>query len=231
MNWRTSAPERVLWTRLFGIGRSVAWIIALGFSLAMLAEEPATPALQPIAPNDPGWRQLAERFAHHGDITTNFGERRWFPFRKQPVELTGEVRVSVDHGLSLHYRTPEQRIIIVDRQGLLIRDATGESAAPSDPRAASVNDALLHILTLDIAALERQFEVRGRRDGANWTLELAPKMPELRRAIERITVSGSDAVVWRIELRHGPKQYVEIQMSQPFPSRPFSPDELRQYFR
>lgn len=211
--------------------RAVAWGGVVGLCAVMFAAEPAPTALSPVSPSDPAWQALARQFAHHGDVAANFVEQRYFPFRREPVELTGEVRVSAEHGLSLHYRTPEQRTVIVDRTGLLLREPSGEATAPSDPRAATINDALLHILTLDLAPLEQSFDVAGRQEGGNWTLELVPKLPELRHAIERITVSGSNAVVWHIEIRHSAKQYIEIQMSQPFPARPFSADELRQYFR
>jgi hypothetical protein len=208
-------------------------VVLLFVSLVTIAcaTETPSPALNPIRPDDPSWRELAAAFAKRGNVTANFAERRWFPFRQQPVELSGEVRVSAERGLSLHYRTPEQRIIVVDQQGLLIREAGGESSAPADPRAAAVNDALLHILRLDFGALEHDFELRGQRDAHQWSIELIPRSEELRRVIGRIAVSGADTAVWRIELRHSPKQYVEIQMSQPFPPTPFSPDELKRYFR
>ncbi len=196
-----------------------------------LAGEPVAPTLGPVNPDDPGWRQLAAEFVHHGDVTANFGEERWYPFRKQPIELTGEVRVSADHGLSLHYRTPEQRVVIVDRDGLLIRDGSGQTTAPSDPRAMAMNDVLLRILRLDLGALQQRFELRGERRGDDWTLELAPRAEDMRRIFQRITVSGSGPVVWRIELRHSPKQFVAIQMARPYPPAPFTPDELRRYFR
>jgi hypothetical protein len=211
------------------MNRAVLLFVSL-VALACAAETPS-PALDPIRPDDPSWRELATAFAKRGNVTANFVERRWFPFRQQPVELTGEVRVSTERGLSLHYRTPEQRIVVVDQQGLLIREASGESSAPADPRAAAVNDALLHILRLDFGALEHDFELRGQRDAHRWSIELIPRSDELRRVIGRIAVSGADTAVWRIELRHSPKQFVEIQMSQPLPSAPFSPDELKRYFR
>jgi hypothetical protein len=208
-------------------------VVLLFVSLVAIAgaADTSRPALAPIEPNDPSWRELAAAFAKRGNVTANFAERRWFPFRQQPVELTGEVRVSADRGLSLHYRTPEQRIVVIDQQGLLVREGGSESSAPTDQRAAAVNDALLHILRLDFAALQHDFELRGQRDGHQWSIELIPRGDELRHIIERIAVSGADTAVWRIELRHSPKQYVEIQMSLPFPPAPFSPDELKRYFR
>jgi hypothetical protein len=206
------------------------FVFVFAAALGYAADTPAV-ELPAIQPNDPAWQDLAKAFAQRRNVTANFGERRWFPFRKQPVELTGEVRVSADHGLSLHYRTPEQRIVIVDQHGLLVREKSGETSAPSDPRASAVNDALLHILRLDFGALQHDFDVRGTHDNHQWSIELIPRSEDLRRVIGLIAVSGADTNVWRIELRHSPKQYVEIQMAAPFPPTPFTPDELKRFFR
>ncbi|HVU35887.1 MAG TPA: outer membrane lipoprotein carrier protein LolA [Opitutaceae bacterium] len=196
---------------------------------AVRADPPA--ALAPVNAADPAWRQLAEEFAHQPDLTANFEERRWFPFRREPVELTGEVRVSQKHGLSLHYRTPGKRIVILDQEGLLIRDATGQSSGPNDPRAAIINHALLHILRLDLSDLQTQFDVQGSRNGPKWTIELSPREPQVARMIGRIIVTGVGRTVGRIELRHGGREFVQIDMARPFPSAPFSAEDLKRYFR
>lgn len=210
----------------------IRFLVVLAFMLPLggFAVDVSAP-MEVIDPSDPGWRSLVESFAQRDNITANFAEQRWFPFRNKPVELTGEVRVSKDRGLSLHYRTPEQRVIIVDQHGLLVREHGSDSGGPSDPRATAVNDALLRILRLDLVALQRDFEVRGRLSGTEWAITLLPKREDLRRIIGEISVSGGGAAVSRIELKHSPKQFVDIRMSQPLPNRPFSPAELKEYFR
>ena len=179
----------------------------------------------------PEWSELAASFARNPDVTANFLERRFFPFKKEPVELKGEVRVSQTHGLSLHYTVPDERTVILDDQGVLIRAAAGEKAPPADPRAAAANEALLHVLRLDFIALEKDFEIYGRRHGDAWTITLVPRAEELRRSVGRINATGEAATIRHIEIRRTPKQAIEIIIEEPKPPVAFTVDELKQYFR
>jgi glycosyltransferase involved in cell wall biosynthesis len=184
-----------------------------------------------LVPTAPEWRGLIESFAHKPDTAADFTERRFFPFKKDAVELKGEVRVSTERGLSLHYTKPEERTVILDSQGVLIRAAAGEKAPPADPRATAANEAMLHILRFDFVALEKDFELYGQRDGEGWTLVLLPRTDALRKSIGRITVAGLGATISRIELRRSAKQAIEILMEPPKPPAVFTTEELKRYFR
>ena len=214
---------------------------AAGVALALLA---FCAALSPAAELDPlvnpehrlpdpapAWSDLIDTFAHNPDTTAEFTEHRFFPFKKDPVELKGEVRVSTSRGLSLHYTAPEVRTVILDPKGVLIRAPAGETAAPPDPRAAAANAALLHVLRFDFGALAQDFELYGRRDGATWSLVLVPRTEALRRSVGRITVAGEAAAIRHIEIRRTPKQAIEIIIAAPHPPAAFTDDELKAFFR
>src|SRR6185503_18937999 len=86
--------------------------------------------------HDPAWRQLFDKLAPNKTRQSTFEERRFFPFRKQPIVLQGEIRIVPRRGLSLRYLQPEGRVLIIDEQGLLMRDNDGrEQSPPSDSRA------------------------------------------------------------------------------------------------
>ena len=163
------------------------------------------------------WSGLVETFAHKADTLADFTERRYFPFKKDAVELKGEVRVSGVRGLSLHYTAPEDRTVILDEKGILIR--------------VSANEALLHVLRFDFAALEKDFELYGQRDGEAWTLALVPRTAALRRSVGRITVSGDSTAISRIEIRRSAKQAILISMEPPKPAAAFTDEELKKFFR
>lgn len=194
-------------------------------------QEPVPDPAQRLAPAAPEWSDLTAAFAQHPDITADFAERRYFPFKKQPVELQGEVRVSAARGLSLHYTAPEVRTVILDERGVLIRAAAGEKAPPADPRAAAANEALRHVLRFDLAALEPDFELYGQRDGEGWTLQLVPRTDTLRRSVGRITVTGHNATIRHIEIRRTAKQAVVILIEPPRSVAAFTTAELKTYFR
>ncbi len=231
--------ELLLWRWPAMLRHRRRWRLA-GVSLALLLAccavgrgADADPLVNPahlLAPAGPAWRDLTVAFAHHPDITADFTERRFFSFKTEPVELKGEVRVSAARGLSLHYTAPGERIVILDSQGVLIRTAAGEEAPPADSGAAA-DGALLHILRLDLAALETGFELYGQRNGTSWTLALVPRTATLRRGVGRITVEGEAATIRRIEIRRASRQAIEIVIGPPRPPAAFTAEELKQCFR
>lgn len=196
-------------------------------TLATLVRAGTSPSL---APDDPAWADLAATFAHQPDATADFTEKRFFSFRKAPLELSGVSRVSPTRGLSLDYATPEKRTVILDDRGTIVRQSEGASTAPSDPRASAANAALVHVLRFDLPALAGDFNLFGRRDGGTWTLTLVPRAGELRRAVAEIVVTGAAAEVRRIVIRRAANQYVEITVG-PARATPFTSQDLKRYFR
>lgn len=182
-----------------------------------------------LDPDDPAWRDLAATFAHQPDATADFSERRSFPFRKTPLELSGVSRVSPTRGLSLHYLAPDERTVVIDDAGMIVRQADGTAAAP-DPRASAANAALVHVLRFDLAALAVDFALFGERAGPAWTLTLVPLAADLRRAVGEIVVSGEPAQVRRIVIRRSSTQAVEILVGPARPT-PFGAAELARFFR
>ncbi len=226
--WPALLRHRRQWHRV-----AVA-LLLLGVVAGRLPAAEADPLVNPehrLPAGAPSWNDLMEAFARRPDTAADFTERRQFPFRRDPVELQGEVRVSPSLGLSLHYTVPEDRTVILDSQGMLLRAPAGEKIAPADPRAAAANDALRHILRFEFAALENDFELYGQRAGDDWTLALVPRTDALRRGIGRITVTGQLATIRRIELRRSAKQVIEILIAPPRPPAAFTAEELRKYFR
>lgn len=211
-----------------------AFVLSLALTLAPAAGAGEAPALVDpawkVAPDDPAWRELAARFARRPEGTAPFFERRVFPFRLVPIELQGESRVAPGRGLSLHYTAPAERIVILDAQGVLVRDARGETAAPDDPRAAAANAALVQVLRFDLAALAEHFELYGRREDESWQLAFVPRAGEVRRRVGIITVAGRADALERIEIRQSARQYVVIGLG-PARVAPFSAAELQRYFR
>jgi glycosyltransferase involved in cell wall biosynthesis len=212
---------------------SAALIVLLLCPLATPAAEtdPLLNAEHRLAADAPAWSDLVAAFALQPDTTADFTERRQFPFKKEAVELQGIVRVSSARGLSLEYTSPEKRTVILDDQGMLIRAPAGEKIPPADPRATAANEALRRILRFEFAALERDFELYGRREGTDWTLALVPRTKDLQRSIGRITVTGRSTAVRRIELRRSARQVIEILIATPRPPAEFTAEELKSYFR
>ncbi len=193
--------------------------------------EPLISPTHRLPPEAPAWRDLVERFQRQPDTLADFEEARFFPFRKEPTRLRGEVRFSRQHGLSLHYLSPEERTVIMDDQGMTLREPSGRTVPPPDPRANAANAAMRHILRFDFAAMERDFEVYGRRLGDAWSLALVPRAKSMRNAIGDMFVDGTGTAVQRIELRRSAKQHIDIVMSGLRPPQTFTADEVKRFFR
>ncbi len=210
----------------------VAVLLIAGTAALQAADEASLIAPEHrLVPETPAWRELGERFQRRGDVVADFEEQRHFPFRAEPVVLRGEVRVSAQRGLSLHYTAPQERTVIIDADGMLLREATGGNSAPPDPRANLANAALLHVLNLDFSALVAGYELYGRIDGETWSLGLVPRDPAVRRAIGNILVSGAGESVRRIELRRSARQHIDIAIDAPRATPAFTGEEAARFFR
>jgi hypothetical protein len=182
--------------------------------------------------HEPAWRDLFARLGVSKTRQSQFEERRYFSFRKTPVILQGEIRIVPERGLSLRYLTPENRILIVDAKGLLMRDDEGrERSAPPDSRAQAVTSALVSVLRFDLPALEQAFTVHGRREGDTWTLAFVPRSSSLAELVGVLGVSGRGAGLERIELVRSSGQRIEILISHTQEDVLFTGDVLRRFFR
>lgn len=201
-------------------------------SLVLAAALRAEPEVIADAANAPAWRELFTHLAVRTTRLSTFEERRTFSFRKEPVVLTGEIRIDPDLGLSLRYLTPEARTIIIDAKGLLMRDEGGrERAAPDDHRAAMATSTLVNVLRFDLPALQKTFEIRGEREGENWTLAFSPRDAALAKTLGRLVVRGEKLRLRRIEMHPAEKQRVEIIIGETNEGVIFTSDTLKRFFR
>ena len=210
-------------------------LTVLAFALAPLAgaaeTDPLVTSAHRVLADDPAWQELTGGLRALTAVTAEFTENRWFPFRKIPTVLKGESRVSAEHGLSLHYRNPQEQTIIIDDRGMLVRTTAGDSTPPANAQADAANSALLHVLRFDLRPLAETFEIYGVRTGAAWQLALVSKDDSLRRTLGRISIEGEGTAVRRIELRRSAVQRVEILIAPPLVATAFPAEELRRFFR
>ena len=206
--------------------------------LAVHAELPATiitPALQLMpGKNDAAWQPLLTALKAKAPIMATFEERRYFPFKKNPVVLTGEIRLDPQRGLSLHYQVPEERILVVDDRGGFMRDGKGRRLhdLPDDPRAQAATRALLHVMRFELSALAQDFSIYASRDGADWRFAFVP-LPggPLVDVLQPITVTGKDELVTGIEMKKSEDQRVEIHIGETHTNVTFNSTELTRFFR
>lgn len=211
-------------------------IFASGFSFAAAEVDPdqiVSPANR-IDPNQTAgpWNSLLAELAKSHRLFATFTEHRYLPIKKVPVVFKGEVRLLPERGLSLHYISPEVRTLVIDRQGLLMRNDQGRTReAPSDPRAEAATSALLHVMRFDLAELSKVFHLYGVREGDDWTFVFDPQTPELAKSMHRLVVRGNKGILRRIGIRRSALQRVEITIEEVTENADFTPEEVKRFFR
>jgi hypothetical protein len=178
------------------------------------------------------WRPLLDALASKGAIYALFEEDRYFPFRKTPVVLRGEIRLSPRRGLSLHYTYPEERTLIVDGRGALLRDETGRNhELPADARAQAAMHTLLEVLRFNLPALAPSFDLYGVRADGGWKFVFAPRAGEMAGVLSRLEVAGAGDEVQTIEMRRSALTRVEIRIRDAQAHAAFTPAETAKFFR
>lgn len=161
-----------------------------------------------------------------------FSERRFFPFRKEPVELEGVLRMWEGRGLSISY--PEKRIgIVADDEGVLMRKYAKDGAFRQKDAGASQAETvelMKAAFAFDVVALQESFDMEWRGESEGWTIAMTPKEGD-RAKIERLTVSGKDATVERIEMSFAGDRRVEIHPKEETVLSGFSDEDEQMYFR
>ena len=177
------------------------------------------------------WKSLFDELSHRTTVSALFTENRYLPFKKIPVVFEGEMRYSRERGLGLHYLQPDNRILIVDTQGVLARDAKGRSHNLSDARAQATVGPLLDVMSFNLSELAKNFDLYGVRTGNTWRLAFEPRTAELANSLSRLVISGHETALSKIEMRKSSLLSVEILVHDAKENGPFTPDEIAKFFR
>lgn len=200
---------------------------------AALPEDLAKPEFR-LTPgeNDAPWRQLIDDLKAKPPLRALFVENRYFPFRKEPAKLAGEIRLDPTRGLSLHYATPDDRLMVVDSKGGFMADERGRRRElPADPRAQAATTALLNVLNFDLPALSKNFTIYAARDGNDWRFTFVPQPGPLASVLNPITITGANGLLQTIEMRKSGSQRVEIIIGETTTGVTFDEAELKRFFR
>ncbi len=185
-----------------------------------------------VGENDAEWQPLFVELGAKRTVLSTFTEHRWFPFKKIPVVLKGEMRLVPGLGLSLGYTEPENRIVIMDGKGLLLREASGrQREVPTDPSSPAATSALLPILNFDWEQLDKVFFVYAAREGEEWRLDFVPRDAKLVGMLGRIIARGAGMRMQQLEFRRSAMQRVEIFVDQSQLGVEFTPEEKQRFFR
>jgi len=219
----------------------------LGVSLGLRANEcrecagcaePVQIALDQSGPrlipgeNDQEWLPLLQTLAAKNAVFATFNEQRWFSFRRKPVVLAGEMRMEPTRGLSLRYLKPDEKMMIVDSRGIVLRNARGRSrGVKSDPRSPNTGEALLRVMRFDLENLVTDFDMHAVRSGERWRFDFVPRVEQFAASVGPITVWGEESEVTRLEMKPTKGPRIEITITSASDQVVFTKEEVSKYFR
>jgi hypothetical protein len=178
--------------------------------------------------------RVFRRLAHDQSSQIPFTETRQFAISKQPVRQTGILRSSKEHGLSMGYAGAKPRILIIDDQGLIERQADGRERQVSvadHPELGGLTDLYLNLLRGNADKLFDFADVYFTGTVHGWELGLIPKDAGMAKRIGRVLIKGSARDMHEIEnvQPNGDTRMLELGAVERNPK--FPPETINAYFR
>ncbi len=161
-----------------------------------------------------------------------FEEKRYFPFRKAPVEVTGILRMWKNKGISISY--PKYRtLIIYDDKGVLMRKVSKDgSVRERTPDIESTNTIALlgAAFGFDQEHLLQIFSMTWEESEKGWKILMVPNDPEEKK-LESVSILGDKLRIESIVLSFVDRKRIEILPQSEIQKSGFSRAEDTKYFR
>ena len=191
------------------------WMVVLG--ALVLSTHPLWSAEAPLAENQVVGEErvqildrLAERMRDVTSLQASVVQRRRHPLLKGEAVSEGTLVFKKPNSLRWEVVKPERAIVVIDGRTLLIYYPDRKEAERRDLRADFASQAAVEFLmagmTLDVAELEKRFQVDLFRESGRFTLLLTPRSQLVAKAVASVALvlDEGDAVPHQIVVV-GPK--------------------------
>jgi hypothetical protein len=177
---------------------AIAWLAALSF------------AAFAFAPAD-----LQRLVKANAKPVVAFQEIRESPWLSAPVVSKGSMRITAD-GLEKRVESPRREtwLLLADRVEWHAADGRSSQISFSQaPALGALAKVLERVVAGDFVGLEKEFEITLAGDEHAWRALLAPRDPQVRRALESIEVQGTGGNVQVLIVidRQGEKTTTRLQ--------------------
>lgn len=148
--------------------------------------------------------QVRLRLADAPVLKGNFEQRKSVKGFRHPLVSRGEFLVARERGVLWHTREPFASELVITRDRLLSRQASGavdtQVDAAREPGIRAVNEMLFALMSADLEVLAQRFQIGGALQGtAGWRLVLTPRDAALAQWVARIELEG-DRFVQQVRL-------------------------------
>jgi outer membrane lipoprotein-sorting protein len=167
-----------------------AWVVVLGMGL-----------MSSLAHAAYSVDQLMVDLAQNKGGRARFVEKQFVALLDKPVMASGEMVYSPPDRLEKRTLLPKVETMVLDKDSLILeRDKRRMTInLSSRPEAQAFVESIRSTLTGNRKALEAHYKLEMKGESADWTLTLSPTEPAIAALMQRITVSGGNKQVRRIE--------------------------------
>jgi hypothetical protein len=197
------------------VKRTGAWLLSL--LLCCAAASAADPFAHPVSGEallKGALSRPAAQLAKAQVLSGSFTHLKHLRELAKPLTATGEFQFARELGVYWHTRQPFDSVVVLTPSGILEK-AEGSQAlqlsADDQPAVRMIAGVFLALFTLDVAALEKNFELSAVTEGERWTLGLKPRGGAIGSVFTRATVSGrTDVEQVVLTDAHGDRTVIEL---------------------
>ena len=139
---------------------------------------------------------LIARLARPAPASIAFTEVRVSPLLREPLVVSGELEFSGPASLDRHVREPYREDTSIRGESVRV-EREGEQprsfALKRAPELRGLLTGFSALLTADVPALRRSFDVQVQGSEQSWTLQLMPLDTRARRRLQKIEIAGHDS--------------------------------------
>lgn len=167
--------------------------IALSFSAGLL-----TAQAEPLAPNDLKalLGRIREKRAAAPQVQADFQEEKTIRMMNKPVVSSGKVWFQAPNRFRREVKGSSPSITVSDGQQLWIYYPKFQSAEHYSLGKHSPLDAGIAAITasLNLDGVENTYTISGAREGNAHVLQLTPRVPSMKRLLQRFTIRFNEAL-------------------------------------
>lgn len=174
----------------------------------------------PVSANDPALVAATSQLANMEALQGNFEQRKQLSGLPMPLVSTGRFVYARNTGVYWHTQAPYDTALLIGPNRLLQQQDGGAweplGGANNNANAAAMfGELFLALLSVDVAALGKQFDLfwlPSDEATPGWRVGLTPQDGPLARSLQRIVIGGSDQVerVWLTD-QYGDRTEIDLK--------------------
>jgi len=170
---------------------------------------------------------IVAELGQHNAVRASFSQQRQNPALTQAQISKGQLLFVTGHGMLWQIQQPYQQTLVLTATRTASIDADGRmQTVRSERGVGQIAQMLQGMLTGQLAAVTRQFDVRADGSAAHWSLHFTPRQSRVAQVLRGIQLDGG-AYLQRIRIDMQDGTQTDIQMADTRDAGPLSALEKR----